>query len=366
MGLFREVADSGKTVVCVTHTTANIERNCHLLVVLAEGGNLAFVGTPAEALGYFEVERVGDLYGRLAGQTPEAWRRRFLASPFHARYVAGRIPASTSPPAARPRRRSGPGSFLETFPHQARILTARYVRVTIRDHATLLTMLVQCLTVAGLLVLLFRGEPGSARVLSFLLAVASIWFGCNNSAKETVKERTVYSRERNVNLLATSYYFSKFSVIAALSVAQVSLLLGLVTTSCEVGPGTTFAREWMVVSALAVAGVALGLLISACARSEDQAVAIIPIALLPQLILGGGIAPLRDGSLVHWLARSFVATYWGFEAMYPGTPRGTAGLEGDVRPWVAISAQVLAIATLTILLLGSNPAEPGTRRRLGR
>ena len=44
------VADAGKTVVCITHSLANVEATCHLVVILTEGGRLAFVGTPAEAL----------------------------------------------------------------------------------------------------------------------------------------------------------------------------------------------------------------------------------------------------------------------------------------------------------------------------
>lgn len=38
MELFRQVADSGKTVVCITHNLANVEANCHLVVILTEGG----------------------------------------------------------------------------------------------------------------------------------------------------------------------------------------------------------------------------------------------------------------------------------------------------------------------------------------
>jgi len=53
MELFRQVADGGKTVVCVTHSLANIAATCHLFVILAEGGWLAFLGTPEEAKGYF-------------------------------------------------------------------------------------------------------------------------------------------------------------------------------------------------------------------------------------------------------------------------------------------------------------------------
>jgi hypothetical protein len=36
--------------------------------------------------------------------------------------------------------------------------------------------------------------------LLFLLAVTSFWFGCNNAAKEVVKERAIYTRERGFNI----------------------------------------------------------------------------------------------------------------------------------------------------------------------
>src|SRR5262249_31419306 len=65
MELFRQVADSGKTVVCITHNLANVEATCHLLVILTEGGRLAFIGTPDEAKTYFAIARLGDVYRKL-------------------------------------------------------------------------------------------------------------------------------------------------------------------------------------------------------------------------------------------------------------------------------------------------------------
>src|SRR5262249_9712358 len=87
MELFRQVADSGKTVVCITHSLANVEATCHLVVTLTEGGRLAFVGTPEEAKAYFGVARLGDVYRKLAGRGPQEWQAAFRASPFFARYV---------------------------------------------------------------------------------------------------------------------------------------------------------------------------------------------------------------------------------------------------------------------------------------
>src|SRR5580700_484124 len=78
MALFRSLANSGKTVVCITHTLAHVERFCNLIIILANGGKVAFIGSPAEALDYFRVSRLGDVYERLSQKKPEAWRDAFL------------------------------------------------------------------------------------------------------------------------------------------------------------------------------------------------------------------------------------------------------------------------------------------------
>ena len=80
MNLFRSLADSGKTVVCITHSLANVERTCHLVVILTPDGKLAFVGKPSEALEYFDIDRLGDVYDRLAEQPAEHWQASFRAA----------------------------------------------------------------------------------------------------------------------------------------------------------------------------------------------------------------------------------------------------------------------------------------------
>ena len=93
MNLFRSLADAGKTVVCITHSLANVERTCHLVVILTPGGKVAFVGKPSEALEYFGIERLGDVYDKLVQQPAEHWQQLYLKSPFWQRYVGDRLPA---------------------------------------------------------------------------------------------------------------------------------------------------------------------------------------------------------------------------------------------------------------------------------
>ncbi len=65
MGLLREIADRGKTILCITHNLANVQEFCDTVVVMAANGHLAFVGRPHDALTYFSIESLSELYIRL-------------------------------------------------------------------------------------------------------------------------------------------------------------------------------------------------------------------------------------------------------------------------------------------------------------
>lgn len=317
MNLFRSLADAGKTVVCITHSLANVERTCHLVVILTAGGKLAFVGKPAEALEYFHIDRLGDVYDRLAEQPAEHWQAAFRKSPIFKRYVTDRLPADLAAPAAPVIAVSqGMGRRVRVFCRQAWLLTRRYFDIWLGDYAALLAMAGQSLLVAILLGILFGNldkvskpsEHAQRSVnLLFLLAVSSFWFGCNNAAKEVVKERTIYTRERDFNLLIGSYYVSKLLLLSFFSGLQAILLFGVARAWCNV-PGS-YLLELTLLLALALAGVTLGLAISTFARTEELAITFVPMVIIPQIILSGVIAPLDGLSKV--LALSFITTYWG-------------------------------------------------------
>ncbi len=327
MNLFRSLADAGKTVVCITHSLANVERTCHLVVILTAGGKLAFVGKPAEALQYFGIDRLGDVYDRLAHQSPEHWQQTFHNSPLWKRYVGDRLPPETerkphggAVPASRA------GGRLRLLLRQTTLLTRRYAAIWQGDYPSLLAMAGQAMVVAVLLGLLFGDldtvkdvfEHARRSVnLMFLLAVSSFWFGCNNAAKEIVKERTIYTRERDFNLLVGSYYASKVLLLTVCSWLQTVILFAIVRAWCA--PPGSFASELIVLLALALAGVTLGLAISAFAATEEMAITLIPMAVIPQIILSGAISPLEGTSKV--LALVGVSTYWGKRGMDACLPK---------------------------------------------
>jgi ABC-type multidrug transport system ATPase subunit len=79
MRVLRRLCDDGTTVVLTTHNPLDAER-CDKIAVLANGGHLAFFGTPAAACEYFGADSLDEIYERLAGlgDPAKAWSRRFF------------------------------------------------------------------------------------------------------------------------------------------------------------------------------------------------------------------------------------------------------------------------------------------------
>ena len=79
MRVLRRLCDGGRTVVLTTHNPLDADR-CDKIAVLANGGYLAFFGTPAAARDYFGADSLDEIYERLAGLSDpvKAWSRRFF------------------------------------------------------------------------------------------------------------------------------------------------------------------------------------------------------------------------------------------------------------------------------------------------
>jgi hypothetical protein len=247
------------------------------------------------------------------------------------------------------------------------VLISRYVSIWRGDRLALLAILAQSLAVALLLCLVFGdlgdlSRPLESRPLTvrlfFLMAVSSFWFGCNTAAKELVKERTIFLRERDFNLRVGSYFASKFLVLFLIGLVQVTLLLGMVRIWCR--PDGPVVAQWATLAELTMAGTALGLLISALAQSEEVATALVPIAIIPQIILGNVVA--RLSGIAETMAAGFVTVYWGQDAL-ERLLRNTASAvpgnqeEGGLDPWSIMLVQAAAAAVATVAVLWQTRAK---------
>jgi ABC-type multidrug transport system ATPase subunit len=215
-------------------------------------------------------------------------------------------------------------------------------------------------------------DPINTYILIYLLVITILWFGCNNAAKEIVKEEAVYTRERAVNLGILPYLASKFTVLSAISALQVLLTMAIVYGGLEfyrwLGisqdadvPSPFYRLDYTAqfgfLTLLAMTGVALGLLLSACVSNADRAATLLPYVLIPQIILGGGILTMETPPL-NYLAYFGSPAYWAYRAIRTGETELPAGFPWQMsysdNNWIAagaLLAQLVAMLVLTAWLL---------------
>lgn len=209
-------------------------------------------------------------------------------------------------------------------------------------------------------------NPRYTYMLSFIVVMIVMWFGTNNAAKEIVKEEAIYSRERAVNLHILPYLASKFLILTLITAMHAALLMlvlyGTLHLLHAYFPGEysvppavymlDYLQQFLVLTILGMAAVALGLFLSACVSSPDRANALLPYVLIPQMILGGGLLNVKDGSLFY-LAAAVSPVYWGYRAVHQGAQVIPAQFPGhvDYPDSITLPCQALLLQTLVLLLL---------------
>lgn len=279
MRMLRDVADQGRGVVVVTHATSSLAL-CDTVAVMAPGGVLRLAAAPTEVLAHFGVDAFDQIYEALDAEERPA------------------PPALLPPlPAAPLRERT---LVVGAFGRQTRVLAERYARCLFREGRTLRILLLQAPIIAlciGLVLpsdVLGRGTIASfyAVLLSFLLVTGAVWLGTTSSCREIVKERTIVEREAAAGVRLDAYLVAKVLVLFALSFVQVVLLVAVTVAlqPLHAGPAV-YLKIGGICVLTAWVSVAVALVLSARARSADQASSAVPLLLLPQLLFAGAIIP---------------------------------------------------------------------------
>jgi hypothetical protein len=126
-----------------------------------------------------------------------------------------------------------------------------------------------------------------------VLVLGATWIGASNAVREIAKELPIVRRERAAGLSSVAYVGSKCVVLGALTAAQctVMALIALARQGPH-GAGSLLSSPLIELIAVAVmaglAGMALGLLISALAGTVDRAMTVLPVVLLLEMLLALG------------------------------------------------------------------------------
>ena len=242
----RRLADSGRTVIVVTHSVLHLAM-CDRVLVMCLGGRMGYFGPPEGVLEFFGAADYADVFEMITSDA-NAWSLRYRNSDVYREHVgevvlqlttggsvqvpptaaveavpaasptaaATPAPAPAGAPASTPapntpvtnKRRNPVGAL-----RQLMTLSARMIAVILSDRGYALFLLGLPLVLA----LLSHAVPGKlglgpdhtftleAQRLLVVLAVGASFIGIAVSIREVVGESAIYARERAVGISAGAY-----------------------------------------------------------------------------------------------------------------------------------------------------------------
>lgn len=364
MAMLKRLAQSGRTVITVTHTVQNINM-CDRLICMGNGGLLCYSGSPATALGFFGKHNMTDIYDDLNDNSAAVCAK-------FAQYTGADpqiIPGDDTDEKEKKR------SIFEGL-RQFRVLTARYAEITVKSKMRLALLLLMPVVLTMLVCLAFQADGNILNYLGviidrtilpfevaedtmklmFSFSCAAFWVGIFNSVQEISKERRIYERERFTGVKSVPYIFSKFTVIGLLcfiqSVIMVALLIFFSNTTATIDGninsvtalsigmregGIIFKNalwlELFITTFLSLlSAMCLGLAVSS-AVSNEMALVICPVCLLPQILFSGVASPLSG--FTEWISQ-IITCRWACIAYFTSSGLNTmyASCKYDAGMWV--------------------------------
>jgi ABC-2 type transport system permease protein len=217
------------------------------------------------------------------------------------------------------------------------------------DRRTVALVLVVPSALLALLWYLFDDQPQTfARIGAPMVGVFPLIMMFLITSITMLRERTTGTLERLMTMPLSKLdllvgYGIAFALLAAAQAAVTTTFAYLVLDLTT--PGSAI---WVAVLAItnAVLGMALGLFVSAFARTEFQAVQFMPAFVLPQILLCGLLVP-RDkmAELLEWISVLLPLTW-----AYDGIARAVAGEDPAL---IARDAAIVIGVTLVALALGA-------------
>ena len=315
MVTLRNMASGGKTIVLVTHSTLNLHI-CDKIVFMGYGGNLCFYGSYDEALQFFGVDDIVNVYDMMS--RPAEWKEKFQIT----RDLAENVKPGTNKPLNKKKQRKRGLSQLS-------VLCKRYMHLISNDMRRLAMILLQAPLLAVLISIVADGNQFEqydvTKGLLFALSCSGFWIGMLNSIQEVCKERNILRREYMTGLNLGMYILSKILVLGVLCAVQAALIVAAFTALVGISSEGVFTAPYLelliTVFLTSLAAASMGIFVSALFRNADRAMTVAPILLTPQILYSGMIFEL-NGIIkpLSW----FTVCRWSMEGL--GTTSNLNGL----------------------------------------
>ncbi|GAA5067452.1 ATP-binding cassette domain-containing protein [Nocardia callitridis] len=325
MVMLRELADAGRVVIVVTHSVAHLDM-CDQVLLLAPGGKTAYCGNPAGVGAALGTSDWAEIFANVAANPDQAfasYRSRQAALP--------------PPPPPQPQQQGSTGSPPQSSGgKQFSTLARRQIRLIIADRGYLIFLVVLPFILGGLSLVVpgkngfakgaLRAMPdgtfvpegggGETQQLLVVLILGACFMGSTLTVRDLVGERTIFQRERAVGLLPSAYLMAKIAVFSFTALVQSAVLVGIVLAGKKPpGEGAVLSSGsielYIDIALTAICCVVVGLLLSALAKSNEQVMPLLVVAIMCQLVMAGGLIPVTGRVVLEQVSWLFPAR-WGY------------------------------------------------------
>ncbi|MBI4816296.1 MAG: ABC transporter permease [Deltaproteobacteria bacterium] len=196
---------------------------------------------------------------------------------------------------------------------QSSVLADRYLDVMLGDPTSLLLTFLQAPLLGLGIVGVWSNQNHDSESMYFVLCLCAFFMGTVDAAREIVKERSLFLREKMFNLSVGAYLGSKLQVLAAVILIQTVALVAVVDTWIALHVSAFLIGLFAFLVGLS--GVALGLLVSSFVRSADKAMAMVPLVVIPQILFSDFV--IGKNKLANWTghAQKLMPVHWSYRAL---------------------------------------------------
>ena len=294
LSILVQLKNEGTTIIMVTHKPEDLAYMDEV-IFLSENGYLIYKGNVSNYLSFFNVNNTIDVYSELSGEKADKWINK--SSKDHQKYI---------PVNQKIHLEKEKINWYSQFIWQ----TIRNIRIKTNDKLNTSILILQAPIIAFLIALIFKEI--SLGVL-FMICISSIWFGVNNSAREIVKEQSIYRRERKFNLAISTYIISKFTTLIIIASIQALLFSAVLFSTYQnsfVKLSSYIEMSIWMIFIISISSL-MGFLISALMSSTEKVMSLVPILLIPQIMLAGVITKIEN-RLVEFISY-LTFSRWGNE-----------------------------------------------------